>query len=345
MSIRSLLTRGRADGAGVRAEATPADVPGDRRRLLKMLGATAVGAVGASLLEASPAGAADGDDVVLGGSNVSSSVTLITCSDDTALSSTTSLAGQAGLLGTDDSSGGYGVSGYSTNGLGVYGLQTGASGLVSSPAGVVGDSTVTHGVIGVSSSNNGVRGITSADSWGGVIGLDQSMGGGFGVQAYSNENIGLQAQGGQAPIQLVPSGTAGAPTTGTAVLGEMFVDINGVFYKCVAAGTPGTWVPMYSVVPLLAPVRVISTPSGGSNTGGLTGPFAPNGDTHTTTVLTGGATGIPDIAVAVLGNLTISANGGTLNGDGYLTLFPGGASNPGTSSLNSGETPSPPPTG
>ena len=93
---------------------------------------------------------------------------------------------------------------------------------------------------------------------------------------------------------------------------------------------------MYSVVPLLTPVRVVSTPSGGSNTGGLTGPFSPNGATHTTTVLTGGTTGIPDIAVGVVGNLTISGNGATLNGDGFLTLWPGGAPNPGTSSLNSG---------
>ncbi len=116
----------------------------------------------------------------------------------------------------------------------------------------------------------------------------------------------------------------------------MYVDSAGVFYKCVGSGTPGTWVPIYSVVPLLSLVRVISTPSGGGNTGGLTGPFAPNGNTHTTTVLTGGATGIPDIAVGVVGNLTISANGNTLNGNGFLTLFPGGTSNPGTSSLNSG---------
>jgi len=116
----------------------------------------------------------------------------------------------------------------------------------------------------------------------------------------------------------------------------MYVDANGVFYKCVVAGTPGTWVPMYAVVPLLAPVRVISTPPGPDNTGGLTGPFSPDGTIHTTSVLTGGTTGIPDIAVGVVGNLSISGNGELLNGYGYLTLFPGGASNPSTSSLNSG---------
>ena len=105
----------------------------------------------------------------------------------------------------------------------------------------------------------------------------------------------------------------------------LFVDSNGVFYRCIRhRRTPGTWVPIYSVVPLAAPVRVISTPSGPSNKGGLTGPFAPDGTTHTTTVLTGGSTGIPASAVGVVGNLVVSGNGATLNGDGFLTLFPAG---------------------
>ena len=98
-------------------------------------------------------------------------------------------------------------------------------------------------------------------------------------------------------------------------------------------GTPGTWVPMHSVVPLATPVRVLNTTNG---TGGPTGPFVADGATHTTGVLTGGATGIPDIAVGVVANLTVSGNGATLNGDGFLTLWPGGTPNPGTSSLNSG---------
>ena len=125
----------------------------------------------------------------------------------------------------------------------------------------------------------------------------------------------------------------------------MYVDVNGVFYKCVDAGTPGTWVPFYSVVPLLTPMRVISTPSGAGNTGGLTGPFPPDGTTHTTSVLTGGDTGIPSIAVGVVGNLTISGNGSTLNGDGYLTLFPAGRTIPAPPASTPGATLSPLPTG
>jgi hypothetical protein len=47
-------------------------------------------------------------------------------------------------------------------------------------------------------------------------------------------------------------------------------------------------------------------------------------------------TGIPDNAVGVVANLAISANGATLNGDGYLTLFPAGTTSPDTASINAG---------
>jgi hypothetical protein len=286
-------------------EVTRPDSPGDRRHLLKVLGATAVGAVGASLVEASPAGAADGDTVIMGTTN--------TCTNTTSVES--------------------------ASGTGLYGTASSVSGLLTTGevAGVIGDSDTVQGVVGLSSLSNGVSGVTGGTDQAGVFGFDNSGGDtSFGVAGVSDSGCGVFARGVLAPLYLSPSGFAGAPTTGAHSPGQMYVDQNGVFYKCVAAGTPGTWVPMYSVVPLLTPVRVISTPSGGANTGGLVGPFAPDGTTHTTSVLTGGTTGIPDIAVGVVANLTISANGATLNGDGYLTLFPGGTSNPGTSSLNSG---------
>ncbi len=314
--------------------------PGDRRRLLKMLGATAVGAVGASLVEASPAGAADGDPVIMGVTNTCTSTTFVEPTEGTAIQGTTASNGVTALLGFDSSpTGGIGTGGQSDNGTGIYGIANNFSGLLTTGevAGVIGDSDTVQGVVGLSSLSNGVSGVTSGSNQAGVFGFDSSVGDtSFGVAGVSDTGCGVFARGVLAPLYLSPSGFAGAPTTGAHSPGQMYVDQNGVFYKCVVAGTPGTWVPMYSVVPLLTPVRVISTPSGATNTGGLVGPFSPNGATHVTSVLTGGATGIPDIAVGVVANLTISANGGTLNGDGYLTLFPGGTSNPGTSSLNSG---------
>ena len=267
MGIRSVFGKGHAqkDAEGTGAEDGIDELPSDRRHLLKVLGATAAGAVGASLLEASPAGATPGSAVLASVNNTSNATTSITTTAGDAFSGSTSDA-------------------------------------------------ASHG----------------------VSGIDTSPSGGVGVGASSANGVGITAEGGVAPILLVPAPTAGAPSSGGHTGGELYVDSDGVFYKCILIGAPGTWVPMYSVVPLPAPVRVIATPSGPSNKGGLTGPFAADGTTHTTTVLTGGATGIPAGAVGLVGNLVVSGNGSTLNGAGFLTLFPAGTPNPNTSSLNAG---------
>lgn len=240
--------------------------------------------------------------------------------------------GRAGVLGLSAVS--VGVYGESTSLNGVYGtLSSGQSGLTAPQAGVVGDSSLSFGVIGLSSGQSGVMGQTSSNGNAGVFGNDTSAGGGIGLFADSLNGIGVWAGGGLAPLRLVPAASAGAPSTGTHSQGEFYVDINAVLYRCVVAGTPGTWLPMYSVVPLAAPVRVLNTTNG---TGGLTGPFNPDGATQTTANLTGGGSGIPAGAVGVVANLAISGNGNTLNGDGYLTLFPAATTNPDTASINAG---------
>jgi hypothetical protein len=218
----------------------------------------------------------------------------------------------------------------------------GASLLEASPAGATPGSAVLASETNTSNatttisttSGDALQGTTSDTAGHGVSGIDTSASGGVGVGAASANGVGLTTAG-KIPIFLAPAATPGAPTSG-GLAGMVFVDSNGVFYRCTVSGVPGTWVPIYSVVPLPAPVRVISTPSGPSNKGGLTGPFAPDGTTHTTTVLTGGATGIPATAVGLVGNLVLSGNGATLNGNGFLTLFPAGTPNPATSSLNAG---------
>ncbi len=266
MGIRSVFGKGPAqkDSGGIEAEDGVEELPSDRRHLLKILGATAAGAVGASLLEAIPAGATPGSAVLAGETNTSNAITTVT-----------------------------------------------------------------------TTSGDGLSGITSDGDAHAVSGINTNATGGVGVGASAVNGVGLSAAGGLAPIYLAPAAAAGAPSS-AADVGMLYVDSHGVFYRCIASGTPGTWVPIYSVVPLAAPVRVISTPSGPSNKGGLTGPFGPDGTTHTTSVLTGGSTGIPASAVGVVGNLVVSGNGATLNGDGFLTLFPAGTPNPGTSSLNAG---------
>jgi hypothetical protein len=144
---------------------------------------------------------------------------------------------------------------------------------------------------------------------------------------------GAALAGGLAPLWLEPSSSAGAPTTGAHAAGELYVDVDAVQYRCVASGTPGTWVPQYSVVPLPAPVRVLNTSTG---EGGISGPLVPGSTVHTSAALAG-TNGIPDGAVGVVANLAVSGVGGALlNGYGVLTIFPAGAATPATANINAG---------
>jgi hypothetical protein len=160
-----------------------------------------------------------------------------------------------------------------------------------------------------------------------------AYGGAPGVLGASTFGYGASLNGGLAPILLSPASTAGAPTSGTHVLGELYVDSNGVQYRCAAAGTPGTWVPQYSVVPLPSPVRVINTSTG---EGGISGPLVPGATVHTSSALAG-TNGIPVGAIGVVANLALSGVGGAvLNGFGVLTIFPAGTATPATANINAG---------
>ncbi len=167
----------------------------------------------------------------------------------------TSSDGGVGVCGEDFSSqsGGVGTSGSSNYGVGVYGVSAEVSGIESSPlAGVVGDSNTNAGVMGLASDSNGVVGITTRNGWGAVFGNDQSSAGGYGVQGWSNngtgvqgagsaDGYGVQAQGGKAQLCLVPGSTAGHPTSGRHLMGELYMGNTGELWLCTKAGTPGTW--------------------------------------------------------------------------------------------------------
>jgi hypothetical protein len=235
----------------------------------------------------------------------------------------TSTSGGNGFAVLAEDSNAAGVSGTNPSGVGVSG---------SGEPGVLGQGTTSYGVEGRTDSGQAaVAGFYTGNSGSSAAVLGSSEFQGVGVKGISQGGYGLLGAGGLAPLALGLAFSAGAPTVGSHQLGEVYVDSAGVFYKCAVAGTPGTWVPLYSVVPLATPVRVLNTTNG---TGGLSGPFAPDGTTHTTSVLTGGATGIPPKAVGVVANLAISGNGALLNGVGFLTLFPAGTANPDTASLN-----------
>ncbi|HXW36275.1 MAG TPA: hypothetical protein VEJ87_16990 [Acidimicrobiales bacterium] len=169
--------------------------------------------------------------------------------DDSGLLSSEPVAGVIG-----DSNSGPGVLGLAGNGnSGVYGESNGPSEIPGTyTAGVVGDSNDSTGVIGLSSTVNGVGGYTLADNNSGVAGFDTSAGGGYGLYGSSNINTGLwaiggsngygvQAQGGKSQLHLVPAATAGHPTSGEHLHGELFADSSGDLWFCKASGTPGTW--------------------------------------------------------------------------------------------------------
>jgi hypothetical protein len=84
----------------------------------------------------------------------------------------------------------------------------------------------------------------------GIPGVTGTSLNGDGVLAVSFNQIGVSAQGGLAPLLLVPaSGAAGPPATGTHSQGEVFVDSAGNVYVCTAGGAPGTWQRMVPAAP------------------------------------------------------------------------------------------------
>jgi len=159
-----------------------------------------------------------------------------------------------GVLGI----GNFGVSGRSANaaGCGVSGLATNGGN------GVIGDteSGVNPGVLGrnygtgpaVSGLNtqrngDGVRGEGKVGVHGksGTTGGNAVWGEGAasatGVAGTSTSGYGGYFRGGKAQLRLALSSTAGKPTAGAHVKGEIYMDSAATLYVCTVAGTPGTW--------------------------------------------------------------------------------------------------------
>jgi hypothetical protein len=111
----------------------------------------------------------------------------------------------AGVYGGNNTSGGYGVYGESTNGHGVYGNSTSAYGVYGNSTGsygVRGYSPSSYGVYGISTSDHGVTGSASTAFKGGVYGVNNVSGGrgvygssthGRGVYGNSTNSVGVEA--------------------------------------------------------------------------------------------------------------------------------------------------------
>jgi hypothetical protein len=135
--------------------------------------------------------------------------------------------GSAGVQGNCTGDGPAGVIGASTNTAGVWGLGQKAPG-------VLGQSTTGNGVFGTSTQSYGVRGESGTAA--GVYALSQAAA----LEGHGG-TYGAWLQGARAAVRLVPQTTAGAPTSGTHLQGELMCDNAGALWFCTAKGAPGTW--------------------------------------------------------------------------------------------------------
>jgi hypothetical protein len=101
------------------------------------------------------------------------------------------------------------------------------------PIGVFGKGT--PGVDGICPASGGESG-TPSGSLAGVRGNAQSGPGVFGAGGYGGQFTGTKAQ-----LHLVPGTILGRPTTDFHEKGEMFIDVAGDLFVCVAGGNPGNW--------------------------------------------------------------------------------------------------------
>jgi hypothetical protein len=185
------------------ADGTPAcnhpdNNPKPRVGRRKMILGVAAAGVGASVVAgAEPAGATDGNPVLIGKANTAKATTSVTTTKKNGLEGTTSDATYSGVEGVDTSGdGGYGVYGNSANGTGVYGNSangTGVYGIITGDTsfqfavegsdqstgdgggvGVGGFSTNGTGVTGTSTNGTGVSGVHNTGIGNGVAGVDNS---------------------------------------------------------------------------------------------------------------------------------------------------------------------------
>lgn len=281
------------------ANANERSVP--RRRLLRgLLGMGAASAAGVAA--ARPAGAADGDPLLLGETNNASSGTRLVTADDTfpseihfgsenlaaitVVSSTT----QGGVLAT-----------------------TGEGGL----AGIQGQALGTTG--------SGVAGWADMPGAMGVVGLTQ--GGGPAIAGQSDVD--------GVTLLLVPAERTGPPAAmppglTTYAQGSISVDETGDLWLCVASGAPGSWTRLLRedtapgrTVPITSFRALDTRATGGRASGSPAVPGQVQGPLHGGQVVTldlAGVDAIPPSATGVIGNLTAVTPGYT----GYVRATPAG---------------------
>jgi hypothetical protein len=183
-------------------------------------------------------------------------------------------------------------------GTGVHGLDTNGGG-----SGVLGESTAGVGVYGYTDTGRGVYGYANS-------------GAGSALYGYSNGSYGASLYGALAPLFLNPAGSAGHPTSGSHVKGEVYVDSLGALWQCITSGAPGKWVkPGFNPI---GPSRLVSGAT-------AAGAFTP---AQKKDFLVQGFALMPAGVTAVAINLSARSTA-----EGYVTLYPTGTSRPTASQL------------
>jgi hypothetical protein len=352
--LRELVAESDGAGNGAPAKRT------DRRSLLKMAGAAALGAAGMAAVKVIPAAAATGGNFILGCNNAATTQTsLDTTGAILANVFTTGTANTYGFWGGGNSgSGEIGVFGQSKTGTG-----TGVQGTTDSGNGVIGSASGTGtGVLGTASSGHGVSGTAStgvgtggAASGAGTGVVGTAGAGGIGVNGAGSTGYGglftsttgydlaagfaaLGASVGSGRLGMIGREDVGANAPNIAP--TFFVTSTGHFtfeHEFVRGRDSSIWATRFGTSGTnqsrwkrINAVRVDSA----DGTGAVYAPFrvydsragsAPKkaiGST-TTVPIAGQGTGtsaIPANAVAVMGNLTATA----YTAPGFLQLSPNG---------------------
>lgn len=360
--LTSLVER-LAAPADADAEEAHEPVTTSRRRMFKLAGAAALGAVGASAASAMPA-AADNGISLLGAANSTANVTRVLYTGTAGTSSAfvfgagswgsnfsvrpaalagftdttagapangiygfTSNANGSGVVGLNSASNGKGVSGECTNGQGVYGKGS---------TGVYADGT-TYGIQANATGASGL-GVWGNGTFSGLFATSAS---GYALNASVT---------GKASVYLQPNnnffGTSPkVPVrnrTDAHLAGEL-ESIDGELWFCVADGTPGTWRKLtgptvaggyHAITPTrVYDSRAASPAQGALGAGGNKTISVKDGrDLTTGNVVT--ADLIPAGATAVTANVTVV----NTVGGGFLTINPGGNTTVTAATVNWSET-------
>jgi hypothetical protein len=163
-----------------------------------------------------------------------------------------------------------------------------------------------------------------------------------GIYGASTGGYGGYFNGGKAALLFQPGSSAGAPTSGAHLRGELYAGSTGQLFYCTTGGTGGTWANLTSPLQFLSkPVRIVDTVNGttlnggtGTITGfGQAGTGNPSGSLIKTYNGTGtvSAVTIPANAKAITGYLYAYPGYNRLTikpGYGYLTLWQGSTAYP-----------------